>query len=125
MTTQDYEKFISTLNGPNMQSLLTRLEQMKDTNTDLGDVLLAALGLPGEVGEVVDILKKWVFSGKTLDLTHLKKEMGDVMWYFTLLGISFGFSLDDIMEQNAEKLKARFPNGFNYHDANHRKPEDI
>lgn len=125
MTTQDYEKFISTLNGPNMQSLLTRLEQMKDTNTDLGDVLLAALGLPGEVGEVVDILKKWVFSGKTLDLTHLKKEMGDVMWYFTLLGISFGFSLDDIMEQNAEKLKARFPNGFNYHDANNRKPEDI
>lgn len=98
---------------------------MKDTNTDLGDVLLAALGLPGEVGEVVDILKKWVFSGKTLDLTHLKKEMGDVMWYFTLLGISFGFSLDDIMEQNAEKLKARFPNGFNYHDANNRKPEDI
>lgn len=124
MTTQEYEKFIPSVKGDNNANLQKKIEELKQ-DFDLGDIFLAAFGLAGEAGEVEDLIKKWIFHDTSMDKDHLKKEMGDVMWYFTLLALSFDFTLDEIMAANAEKLKARFPNGFNFHDANHRKAGDI
>ena len=92
---------------------------------DLGGVLNGCLGLAGESGEVLDMVKKWVFHEKDLDKDHLKKEIGDVMWYVAMLCESFGFDLDEILQMNVDKLKARYPEGFDPEKANHRKPGDV
>lgn len=92
---------------------------------DLGGVLNGCLGLAGESGEVLDMVKKWIFHEKKMDKYHLKKELGDVMWYVAMLCESFGFSLDEILQMNVDKLKARYPEGFDPEKANHRKPGDV
>lgn len=92
---------------------------------EFGGVLNGCLGLAGESGEVLDMVKKWVFHEKDLDKDHLKKEIGDVMWYVAMLCESFGFDLDEILQMNVDKLKARYPEGFDPEKANHRKPGDV
>ena len=89
------------------------------------DLLNGVLGLTGEAGEVADLIKKGIFHQKGIDETHLKKEIGDVMWYVAMICESCGFSLDDVLETNVEKLKARYPDGFDIQKANHRKSGDI
>lgn len=78
-------------------------------------LLMGALGLAGESGEVIDHIKKHVFQGHPIDdESHdaLVKEMGDVFWYFTSLCNSLGMSLNQIMSVNSDKLRTRYPNGF-------------
>jgi len=71
-----------------------------------------ALGLAGEAGEVADLVKKGIYHQQGLDHQKLKKELGDVLWYVAALSKNLGFSMSDIMIANIEKLKARFPDGY-------------
>ena len=80
----------------------------------------ASMGLCGEIGELVDHLKKHLFHGSALDKTHVLKEIGDIMFYLNWIVIMFGLSWDDILSANFAKLTARYPNGFNENDANNR-----
>ena len=70
------------------------------------------LGLSGETGEVCDIVKKYLFQGHKLERERIADELGDVLWYVALTAKGIGYSLNDIMEHNIEKLKKRYPNGF-------------
>lgn len=92
---------------------------------DFGGIINACLGLSGEVGELNDMIKKWVFHEKELDIEHAKKEAGDVAWYLAMLCESFGWDLDEILKMNVEKLKARYPEGFDTYLANHRTEGDV
>ena len=67
-----------------------------------------ALGLGGECGEVLDIIKKSYRDQKNIDLNHLKEEIGDVCWYVANLCSVYGFELSDILIENMEKLKKRY-----------------
>ncbi len=91
----------------------------------IGGLLNGVLGLTGEAGEVSDLVKKGIFHEKGIDQEHFKKEFGDVMWYVDMICQSCGFDLDEIMELNVEKLKARYPEGFDTYLANHKKDGDI
>lgn len=117
--TDRIEKAIELLCRPDKPKCFTPVVE------DLGGVLNGCLGLAGESGEVLDMIKKWIFHEKDLDREHLKKEIGDVMWYVAMLCESFGFDLDEILQMNVDKLKARYPEGFDPEKANHRKPGDI
>lgn len=70
------------------------------------------LGLAGESGEVVELIKKAVFHGHDLDRLKLRKELGDVLWYLAAIATMCGLDLDDVAEGNISKLKARYPDGF-------------
>lgn len=94
-------------------------------NIDAGGILNACLGLSGEVGEFNDMIKKWIFHEKELDINHLKKECGDILWYIALMCNSFGWNLDEIMQMNIDKLKARYPEGFDTVRANNRENGDV
>lgn len=94
-------------------------------NVDLGDIFNACIGLSGEVGEFNDMVKKWVFHEKELDIDHAKKELGDIAWYLAMACESFGWSLDEILQMNVDKLKARYPEGFDTERANNRAEDDI
>jgi NTP pyrophosphatase (non-canonical NTP hydrolase) len=76
------------------------------------DQLIWGLGLAGEVGETLDMLKKHFGHGHALDRSKLKKEFGDVRWYGAVLEDSFGFTSDDVAQANVAKLRARYPEGF-------------
>lgn len=92
---------------------------------DIGGIFNACLGLSGEVGEFNDMVKKWVFHENELDINHAKKEAGDICWYLAMLCESFGWNLEEIMKMNVDKLKARYPEGFDTYRANHRSEGDI
>ena len=103
------------------QNLIAEDEQ----HLDFGGIFNACLGLSGEVGEFNDMIKKWVFHEKELDLEHAKKEAGDICWYLAMLCESFGWTLDDIMQTNIDKLIRRYPDGFDTYLANHRREDDV
>ena len=86
------------------------------TNERLG---LCGLGLSGEIGEVTDLIKKYLYhrNGKPLDTQKIRDELGDVLWYFFILLDTLGLTFEEVMMANAEKLERRHPNGFNPHYA--------
>lgn len=96
-----------------------------ENHIDFGGVFNACLGLSGEVGEFNDMIKKWIFHEKPFDIDHAKKEAGDICWYLAMLCESFGWSLDEIMQMNVDKLKSRYPEGFDVERANHREEGDV
>jgi NTP pyrophosphatase (non-canonical NTP hydrolase) len=71
-----------------------------------------ALGLTGEAGEVAEIIKKNERHGKSINREHLREELGDVLWYLTVLAEMNGLTLAEIAVENINKLKARYPQGF-------------
>ena len=77
------------------------------------DVLInSVMGLCGEAGEAIDIVKKSMAHGHELDRDHLAKELGDIAWYLAEAATALDLSLDEILEANIEKLKKRYPQGF-------------
>lgn len=75
-------------------------------------ILNASLGLSGETGELVELVKKQRFHGRDVPLESFIKEMGDVLFYLAWIAKIKGVTLDEVAEQNIEKLKARYPDGF-------------
>src|SRR5574344_2524345 len=77
------------------------------------DILLnGVMGLCGESGEAIDIVKKWLAQGHELDRAHLIKELGDVAWYLAEAATALDIPLEEIMNVNINKLKKRYPDGF-------------
>lgn len=72
----------------------------------------AVLGFVGEAGEIADLHKKMWFHGEKDRTEELKLELGDAMYYFTKILDLYGFSLDEILDLNYQKLKARYPDHF-------------
>lgn len=83
-----------------------------DYASDFDMMRNAVYGLNGESGEVIDLLKKHEFQGHDLDRDKLIDEAGDVAWYLALLASALGVTLEEIMQKNVDKLKKRYPDGF-------------
>ncbi len=83
-----------------------------------------ALGLCGESGEVADMVKKHLHQGHELDKEHLAKELGDVTWYLALGATIIGYELEDILQMNIDKLRKRYPDGFDSQKSQHREKGD-
>lgn len=81
-------------------------------------------GLTGEVGEIHDIYQK-TYQGHAADEEHLKKELGDLLWFIAEYCTAMGWELEEIMQMNIDKLKARYPEGFDPDKSLHRAEGDI
>ena len=91
-------------------------------------LLTAALGITAEGGEFAEIIKKIIFQGKPVDehtIYHMKRELGDVMWYITQACIALECSLEDVIYMNIEKLESRYPDGFDSFRSNNRNEGDV
>ncbi len=98
MTINEYQKLAMTTLNPALSEK---------------DVLInGVMGLCGESGEAIDIVKKWLAQGHALDKEKLAKELGDICWYLAETATALGLDLEDIMAGNIEKLKKRYPEGF-------------
>lgn len=78
-------------------------------------------GLNGEAGECIDILKKHEFQGHPFDGNKMLDELGDVLWYVAQTASGLRVSLEDVAQHNVDKLKQRYPDGFDAEKSIHRK----
>jgi len=93
------------------------LEAEFDVNAIDPRILHAVLGIGGEAGELVDKVKKSISYKLPLDMVSLKIELGDLLHYAAMLISACGWTLDDVLHCNVDKLNKRYPNGFNCEDA--------
>ncbi len=88
------------------------------------DVLMNALmGLCGESGEAIDLMKKHLYQGHELDKDKLIKELGDIAWYLAEAATGLNIDLSEIMQRNLDKLHARYPQGFDTQRSQQRENE--
>ena len=84
-------------------------------------ILNGLMGLNGEAGECIDILKKHLYQGHAFDSEHMAKELGDVAWYLAISAEAIGYDLETIFQMNIDKLRARYPDGFDAEHSLHRR----
>ena len=93
---------------------------------DKKDVLInSVMGLCGESGEAIDIVKKRLMQGHELDREHLVRELGDVAWYLAEAATALDVPLEAVFQGNLDKLRQRFPNGFDTGASVNRKEGDL
>jgi NTP pyrophosphatase (non-canonical NTP hydrolase) len=137
-----YSQFVNAVTSmpsKDLTTFMSRLDELDSnfdstTNTHGPDInvpllLTAALGLAAETGEFCEIPKKIYFQGKSLteeNVFHMKRELGDVMWYWINACRALGLDPNDVIEENVNKLKSRYPGGeFDVHSSENRKDGDI
>ena len=99
---------------------------MEETKLSKSEILInSVMGLCGKSGEAIDIVKKWMTQGHELDKEHLAKELGDIAWYLAEAATALDMSLEDIFQANIDKLKMRYPDGFETKKSLLRLKEDI
>ena len=135
----DTQKYLEFVDGVTSQeskdyiSFNSRFFQIQSVESGDGlpvhRLLTAALGMCAESGEFTEIVKKIVFQGKPVNadnLYHMKRELGDIMWYVAQACMTLDTTIDEIIEMNVEKLEKRYPGGeFDVHYSENRKEGDV
>ena len=112
-----YVEFVDTTTSkPSKQysDFQNRLQELEILGFPTERLLTAAVGMSAEAGEFTEIVKKIIFQGKPVNqenLFHLKRELGDIMWYVSQACIGLDISLEEVIQMNFEKLSARYPEG--------------
>ena len=106
-----------------------RIQELRGEGFETHRLLTAAVGMSAEAGEFTEIVKKIVFQGKPVNeenMWHMKRELGDIMWYVAQACMGLNISLDEIIEMNVEKLVTRYPGGeFDVHYSENRQEGDL
>ena len=111
MTINEYQRLAMTTSNPSL--------------TQHDRLLNGVMGLCGESGEAIDIVKKWMAQGHELDRAHLIKELGDVAWYLAQTATALDVPLEDVLQGNLDKLRKRYPDGFGVTQSTERSSEDL
>lgn len=128
-----YKEFVqgvtSTASNETVE-LCNRLEALENqANVNMATLLTGAVGMSSEAGEFAELIKKCVFQGKEMtdDIKkHLASELGDVAWYWINSCRALGVDPNEVIGNNVEKLKARYPGGeFNAFSSENRAEGDI
>jgi NTP pyrophosphatase (non-canonical NTP hydrolase) len=137
-----YEKFVEGVTSKPSNDLTTFMNRLDELDANWDDVtqrhgpdinvpllLTAALGLAAETGEFCEIPKKIFFQGKRLsedEVYHMKRELGDVMWYWINACRALNLDPNEVIVENVNKLKARYPGGeFDVQHSENRQQGDI
>ena len=119
-----YEHFVEKVTSKESNQLsemfyATKELETKNPNINMSLLLTGGIGLSSETGEFNEIVKKCIFQGKPLNdetVFHCKRELGDIMWYWISSCRALGLDPNEVIEENVNKLKARYPDGeFDVH----------
>jgi NTP pyrophosphatase (non-canonical NTP hydrolase) len=120
---------VTSAESTDFATLLKRLTELEVQDANVPKLLTASLGMSAEAGEFTEVVKKMVFQGKPYsedNVFHLKRELGDILWYVAQACMALDTNFDELMEMNVEKLKARYPGGdFDVHYSENRKEGDV
>ena len=129
---QEYTDFVDKVTSEASKSsgkMSERIDYLNSKNVEVSRLFTAGIGLSGEVGEFNEIIKKIMFQAKTFDSVtheHMKKELGDIMWYVTQACLALKVDLSDVIIGNKEKLSKRYPEKkFNVKNNENRKLDDV
>ena len=130
--TKKYAEFVNAVTSQESkdpEAFTARVADLYNSDFPTERLLTAAVGMSAEAGEFTEVVKKIVFQGKPVNeenLFHLKRELGDSMWYVMQACMGLETCLDEIIEMNVEKLKARYPGGeFDVHYSENRQEGDL
>ncbi len=132
VNTKAYLEFVDAVTSEqskDFEALVYRLQELEGQEFPSERLLTAAVGMSAEAGEFTEIVKKIVFQGKPVNdenLFHLKRELGDIMWYVAQACMGLNVSIDEVIEMNVHKLMARYPGGeFDVHHSENRVEGDL
>lgn len=127
-----YAKFVNAVTSQESkdhEAFIYRLQELEGEGFHSERLITASVGMCAEAGEFTEVVKKTLFQGKPVteeNMFHLKRELGDIMWYFTQACIALDVSPEEIIEMNVEKLMSRYPGGsFDVHYSENRKEGDL
>ena len=131
-----YAEFVLTVASPQSKDLTSFMDRLDELDGNDGGpsinvplLLTSAVGLGSEGGEFQEIVKKVMFQGKPLteeNVFHMKRELGDIMWYWTNACNALGLDPNEVIAENVSKLEARYPGGkFDAHYSENRKEGDL
>ena len=131
-----YNDFVRKVTSGESLSPMQMYNRMIDIETtesgmkvNAASLLTGAVGLSSEGGEFAEIVKKCIFQGKPMDdetIFHCKRELGDIMWYWITSCRSLGLDPNEVIAENVEKLKSRYPDGeFDVYYSENRKEGDL
>ena len=128
-----YIDFVRQTTSPastNYADLISRLSQLEvESDVDVPRLLTAALGMTAEAGECTEVVKKIFLQGKSYNeesVFHMKRELGDILWYIAQACMALDTNFREIMEMNYEKLSARYPEGaFDVYRSENRVEGDL
>lgn len=127
----NYQRFVNGVTSKESQDSDAFIYRLQELGGDVAiqRLLTAAVGISAEGGEFMEIVKKMIFQGKPANeenLYHLKRELGDVMWYVAQACLALDVDMNDVLDTNVKKLEARFPDGtFNEFYSENRQQGDI
>ena len=131
-----YNDFVRKVTSGESLSSMQMYNRMIDIETtesgmkvNAASLLTGAVGLSSEGGEFAEIVKKCIFQGKPMDdetIFHCKRELGDIMWYWITSCRSLGLDPNEVIAENVNKLKSRYPDGeFDVFYSENRKEGDL
>ena len=131
-----YKQFVEAVTSKASNDLTTFMDRCDELDSNDGGpdinvplLLTACLGLAAEGGEFIEVPKKMFFQGKPLtdaEVFHLKRELGDVMWYWINACRALNLDPNEVIDENVRKLESRYPGGtFDAHYSENRKEGDI
>ena len=132
--TEKYTEFVDAVTSQESKDYISFNSRCFEIQKDPDGIpvhrlLTAALGICAEGGEFTEVVKKMVFQGKPVNdenIFHMKRELGDIMWYVAQACMALDTDFNEIIEMNVEKLKARYPGGeFDVHYSENRKEGDV
>ena len=132
VNTDAYLEFVDAVTSEqskDFEAFVYRLQELEGQEFPSERLLTASVGMCAEAGEFTEIVKKIIFQGKPVteeNMFHMKRELGDIMWYVAQACMGLNISLDDIIEMNVDKLKSRYPGGeFDVHYSENRVEGDL
>ena len=135
MSQVDLNRYLTFVDGVTSEesaktgAFIQRAQDLKMQGADIQRLLTAAVGICAEGGEFTEIVKKIAFQGKPYNednVYHMKRELGDIMWYMAQACIALDVTFEELVEMNVEKLEARYPGGsFDVHYSENRKEGDL
>ena len=132
ITTTEYADFVDKVTSKpssDFDAMVDRLTELRDTGANVPRLMTSAYGLSAEAGEFTEVIKKIVWQGKPYseeNVFHLKRELGDCMFYLQIACSALGTTIDEVLQMNFDKLSARYPEGtFTVNRSENRKEGDV
>ena len=128
---EDYVNFVDEVTSDQSKyfgDMVEALQILQEQGVEASRLLTAGIGMSGEIGEFNEIIKKCLFQGKEMDedrIIHLRKELGDIMWYVAQACLALNTNIEEIIDINTAKLSDRYPGGFDTFRSENRKEGDI
>ena len=126
---KEFVQAVTSAESNNVGDMKTAVDNLEDSGVNVSLLLTGAVGISAEGGEFMEIVKKCIFQGKPLNEEtqyHAKRELGDIMWYWINSCRALGLDPNDVIEENVNKLKSRYPGGeFDVHYSENRKEGDL